>query len=286
MKNKLKKLYKSINTLRGKGRAFIYLKSGKKPWSRGYNEFKWKMIKTVISDPKVLEVFKTGKALPEKYCFGLDERVIEFPWLISQMPDRPIDILDAGSTLNHEIILDHPVFKNKKITIANIVPEHNCFYNRGISYILSDIRKMPFKGDLFDMITCISTLEHVGMDNTIIYSKENKYQENNKWLYMEAVEELMRVLKSGGKLLITVPFGVYENHRFFQQFDHEMVKKISDKFPSQVNETYFKYGEGWQKADLKAAADSHYFDIHTNKNIREDRLAAAQAVVCLEITKK
>ncbi|MDQ5893732.1 MAG: methyltransferase 11 protein, partial [Patescibacteria group bacterium] len=61
------------------------------------------MIKTVISDSKTLEVFKTRGTLPEKYCFGLDERVIEFPWLISQMPDRPIDILDAGSTLNHEI---------------------------------------------------------------------------------------------------------------------------------------------------------------------------------------
>jgi hypothetical protein len=62
-----------------------YIRNGRKPWSPGYGVFKWKLIKEVIADPQMLSNFNKSLPLPEKYGEFIDERIVEYPWLLSRI---------------------------------------------------------------------------------------------------------------------------------------------------------------------------------------------------------
>ena len=252
-----------------------YKLHGKRPWTRGYFEHKWQLIEEILSGKTALVDFKGER---------VDERLVEYSWLMENLPEEPAGLLDAGSALNFEIILNQPKLSNKKITIVNLNPEKNNFARRGVSYLYEDLRNLPFKPECFDLITCISTLEHVGMDNTEIYTADEKYKENKDEDYLIAAAELKRVLKEGGNLFLTVPFGRKQNFGFFQQFNKSMIDKLVALFKSS-EETYYKYSDnGWQistRENCEQTEDTPDKEAKTNS----ERPAAAGAVADLKLTK-
>ncbi len=262
----------------------IYEFGGKKQFHKGYVTYKFSYIKKNIHDEELMEKFRNSEQLPTGYGYTLDERSIEYPWALSRIPSGPCNFLDAGSTLNIKSALEHPLFANKKTTIINLNPESDSFwYNRlqhGISYVFGDIRTMPFKDNYFDVITCISTLEHIGLDNTV-YLNDTKYKEANTDDFKKAVLELKRVLKPGGKLLITVPFGKYENFGWFQQFDQSRIQRVLDAFQGQHSKVdYYKYEQdGWHISDAASCKDVAYH------RVPEFDSWTAHAVACLELVK-
>lgn len=265
---------------------FLYALHGRKPWTPGYFAHKWKYIAHAITDSEIMDSFRKGRPLPHAFGSRIDERVVEYPWLLSVMPEGPARVLDAGSALNFETILDHPQLIDKKITIVNLNPEPNCFWRRGVSYVFTDMRALPFLPNTFDIVTCVSTLEHVGMDNTAIYTKDVTYKEHKEEDYLLAIKELERVLAQGGKLFLTVPFGTFRHFGFFQQFNQEMLQKISDALdPKKCSVTFFAYTDGaWHRSSATACAAAAY----TPASIaRTDPAlpAAAGAVACLTFTK-
>jgi hypothetical protein len=111
--------------------------------------------------------------------------------------------------------------------------------------------------------------------------------------YLEAVRELRRIIVSGGKLYMTVPFGRYENHGWFQQFDSTMLDSLVEAFePVQHIETIFEYGPtGWRKSTRESCAECSFFDVHASRyfdrgskvDFPPDYQAAEGAVACLEM---
>jgi len=151
-------------------------------------------------------------------------------------------LLDAGGTLNHLKILKLSMLRDKKVHILTLHPEGEYNSSPFPAYKYEDLRKTSYNDGFFDAIACISTLEHVGMDNTYLYTPNVTKKENDKYAYLQAVREYKRILKKNGTLYLTMPYGKYRNHRWFQIFDEEMVKKLIEGFkPAQVNEQYFKY---------------------------------------------
>lgn len=134
-------------------------------------------------------------------------------------------MLDAGSALNHSFLLEHPVFKDITLDIFTFAPEKSCEWQKGISYLYGDLRDLPYKDALFDTVVSISTLEHVGMDNSF-YKKRTKEHATDD--VFRAFSECKRVLKQSGCLLFSVPFGTYEDHTAFQQFDAALLKRCED----------------------------------------------------------
>lgn len=264
-----------------------YVLRGRIPWSFGYSAYKNRQIKKNI-DNKHLQIFNKKK-LPTGYGSGLDERIVEYPWLLSNIPKSAKTILDAGSVLNDEMFLKHKSFKEKNIIIANLNPEQKNYNHLGVSYLygnLGDLRKMIVEGGVFDVIVCGSVLEHIGMDNAKIY--KNKLDKKKKTDYLNAVKEFHRILKKGGVCLITVPFGRGEDLGWFQVFDSSMVKKVVKVF-GEENSTidFFKYTQtGWQKSSSADSGQAEYFDIHTSKRFKDNKQAAAGAVACIKLTKK
>lgn len=50
------------------------------------------------------------------------------------------------------------------------------------------------------------------MNNTLLYSNAVRFDEFKPNDYLDVVCKFKRLLKLGGKLFITVPYGRYENH--------------------------------------------------------------------------
>jgi SAM-dependent methyltransferase len=269
----------------------VYTISGKKPWSYGYNDTRWQLIYDTIRSAALIDQFSKG-LIPEKFGIGFDERVAEYPWIFSKLhKTKNAKILDAGSTFNFSEIVEHNYFKEQELTIFTFYPEPINFVHKRISYVFGDLRAMPFKQNYFDQIVCQSTIEHVDMDNSIYGYYINKNEDKNKksYEYLHVIDELVRVLSKGGKLLLTFPFGKFEHHGFFQQFDAEMVEKIKEKLSIEGNckDEYLQYStNGWQYSNANNCANSESYNPHTGKGKGNDGAAHCRAVCCIEFIKK
>lgn len=247
---------------------------------RWYGHYKERQLERALRSP-----FTSGQ-LPPRYGRWLDERVVEYPWMLSRLPETSGSMLDAGSTLNHPLILRQPRMRNKQITIITLAPESQCFWREGISYVFGDIRHMYFRNEAFDFVVCLSVLEHVGLDNRR-YDPASGTAERDPDAYIAAVAEFRRVLKPGGSCLITVPFGKYQLRSWLQIFDSVSVDRIANTFqPSKYNIDYYRYTEmeEWEKCDQDEAAEAPYFDLSSDVPWPKCP-AGAGAVACMDLTK-
>jgi len=73
----------------------------------------------------------------------------------------------------------------------------------GMTMSQADVRKLPYADGSFDLVTCISTLEHIGMDNSEWHIEGGQETEGD----LKALVEMRRVLSGEGRLPVTVPFG-------------------------------------------------------------------------------
>ena len=272
-----------------------YLRSNRRPWRQGYYEYRNSQLRRILYDDAILELFRHGNPLPSGYGFRLDARVVEIPWVLSRLKQRNGYVLDAGSSLNYGFVLKSPALASKRITIVTLAPEAECQWHLGVSYAFGDLRNLDFKDSCFDTVVCISTIEHVGMNNTMYLGTVDETDRGDTKEFLAAVREMARVLKLGGSLYVTLPFGKYEDHGWLQQFDSELTDRLIAEFsPSHLNETIFRYDpDGWKLSDRASCADCAYFDVHASKyfdptsktEYPPDYPAAERAVACLELFK-
>jgi SAM-dependent methyltransferase len=259
----------------------VYRARGQRPWSPGYFTAKKNAIGAGIDKG----VFKHGEALPARYGYRIDERVVEYPWLYSQLPQNPGKVLDAGSTLNFQYLLNRAPAKQADLTIMTLAPEKRCFWNRSISYVFGDLRNTQFADDVLDVVLSVSTIEHIGLDNTLLYTGDASKKESDCMGFVPAVREFKRVLRPGGLCLITVPFGKPGVHGWYQVFDQELVMKIVESFQtSDFSIDYFGYkNSGWQRAEPEDIAKAEFFDIHEGRSFDDDFAAGARGVACIRL---
>lgn len=290
----IKRVGKQILGSRDDADLKAYLRNGRRPWSRGYDVFKRRFLRVCLRDDDLMERFAAGADLPVGFGEFLDERVVEYPWLMSRLCATRRRLLDAGSVLNHVELLDQSKLASKSITILTLAPESECHWRRGVSYTFADLRELPFRDDYFDEVVCLSTLEHVGKDNARIYTGKNAHREDEPDSYLAAARELERVCKPGGLIALSVPYGRFVDYGWYQQFDRGMLDQLLGVFAGEVRVTFFRYaGGGWQISTSDACADCEGFDIHTtryfdansSRDYDADFAAASRAIAAIEIRK-
>lgn len=109
-----------------------------------------------------------------------------------------------------------------------------------------------------------------------------------------ALIELKRILKRGGKLYLSVPYGKYVNHHSFQQFDSHMIEETINCFApdSHKLDVYSYNRDGWRVTEATACQDIMYSEyalelMHGRNDAKpeKDNAAAARAVACLLMKK-
>jgi len=271
-----------------KARIKKYLNAGSIPWSNGYHEYKEQFIKESISNSKLLDEVKIN-SLPKGFAKGIDDRSVEYPWIFSNLSNRSSVMLDAGSTFNFHYLLEQPVIKQKDLTIYTFYPETPNFNEKRVSYVYGDLRLLPFRNDFFDEVVCQSTLEHIDMDNSMYgYDLAHESNQNKSYEYLKVITELVRVVKSGGILLLTFPYGKFENHGFFQQFDREMLQRMTDRLSVNAKSelTFFKYlPDGWIISNQKDCDDAVSYNPHTGLGKGTDGAAHSRCICCIRYIK-
>lgn len=112
------------------------------------------------------------------------------------------------------------------------------------------------------------------MDNSLYL---NEAQENNLAAVFSAIAEIRRVLKDDGRLIFSMPFGRYEDHKTFQQFDSTLLAQCREAFqPMKTEEAFFLYSrDGRQRATGRDCVAAEYACVSGS-----DNAAAARAVAC------
>jgi SAM-dependent methyltransferase len=213
------------------------------------------------------------------YGGGHTERVIEIPWALSKYNGGP-RVLEVGCSFaseNPEYIqglLDLNIPELHGIDVSSVDAPH--FIKK-----TADVRESGYETGFFDFILCISTLEHVGKDNTKHYKPVAELppaRQNSLQPDVEAMREMVRILKPGGKLIVTVPFGKFVDYGWFTHYDSRAISILFQSVPSPtINAEYFKYMmDGWMPCAPSELAETSYGD---------NGAPAAAGLACFEITK-
>jgi SAM-dependent methyltransferase len=251
-------------------------------WTPEYTETHRELVSAALDDPELAARFRDRLELPEGYGIGFDERTVELPWLLAAgLRGRT---LDAGSALNHAHILDRVLGRVESLDLVTLEPEAVSFPERRVSYVYGDLRELPYRDGWFQTVVSLSTLEHVGMDNTVYGVEEPRAADPDREVGL-ALAELRRVLAPGGTLLVTVPYGAAEDHGWFRQYGRDDLERlvVATEAPAS-SVTVYAYGpRGWQVSDPERASSAAYRDFYADPSPVSDLAAAARAVACLRL---
>lgn len=162
-------------------------------------------------------------------------RFVEYEFAGSNLPELPSTIADVGACGS---LFAYRCAKKGYDTFAVDFKKYH-EKHRNLTLIKADICKLPFSDNIFDAISCISTIEHVGL--TAYGDPEH---DDGDFL---AIQELTRVIKNGGYLILTTPFGnkyhldtwmrgqerIYDFNRLNMLFNNYQIVKESYYIPLQ-----------------------------------------------------
>jgi SAM-dependent methyltransferase len=198
---------------------------------------------------------------------GTDERVVEIPWVLSRVAEfgRVLEVGYAHAEAAYLAALMRTGVDLVGVDFAARDLE-------GIETAQADVRALPFDAGAFDQVLLVSTLEHVGADNSV-YGVAGEPDDDAR---LRALRELRRILRKGGRMLVTVPMGEPGDYGWFRQEDENGWLRLYARagfFVEEV-EAYELTVDGWRVARLFDATDVRY----------GDRGPAASAVLCAELT--
>ncbi len=127
---------------------------------------------------------------------GMDDRSIERPFVFQNLPPSG-EVLDVGCTGS-----DLPVILTGfgyKVTGLDARPYG--IPDPPFRFVQADVRASGLPGESFDIVTAVSTVEHIGLAGR--YDTEDDDPAGDR----HSVEEFRRVLRPRGTLLLTVPYG-------------------------------------------------------------------------------
>lgn len=189
----------------------------------------------------------------DHYGMNDTERCIEIPWSMSCYNGAK-RVLDIGYANAEERYLKE-IFKLKIPELYGLDMVKRDI--KGIIGCQGDIRKTSFENNFFDFIFCISTIEHIGMDNSI-YFEDTEYSSYGDF---EAIKEMARILKKNGEIVLTVPYGKFNDYKWFIHYDEQRWRDLIKQSKCKVvYEDYFLYDEGWNKVDKNVLKNVLYKD--------------------------
>jgi SAM-dependent methyltransferase len=224
---------------------------------------------------------------------GLDERVVEYPWALQRLRERwtpGTPILDAGSALNHPPILAHCRRAGlRPISVVTLHYEGHAEVSDDVRYEFSDLRQLPYRDAWFSSVVCLSTLEHVGMDNRIYGDTASTSADPTREVG-RVLQELRRVTRPGGVLLVSVPFGKRDDRGWFRILDAVDLEVFAQSPHWRVDDSRVVRATegGWRECAIADAASAGYNEprSETRAGARSAPpwISAAEAVALVELT--
>jgi O-antigen chain-terminating methyltransferase len=193
------------------------------------------------------------------------ERVVEVPWCLVRIRDAK-RVLDVGCSESDYLDM------LSQLELYGVDARPLLIQAPGMIFVQGDVTKQPFRSDFFDVVVCISTLEHIG-------AQAYGMQRTLPGADIQAMSELMRSTRPGGRVLVTVPYGRHEDHGWLRVYDESSWRRLIE---SQIvlDEEFYRYRDGRYEpchpADLQ---DVGYI-------LPESPLGRAGGIVCAELLRQ
>jgi SAM-dependent methyltransferase len=204
--------------------------------------------------------FPSTVNLPQRCGENLPERVVEL--LLARLSYWPgARVLDVGHANSMACHLDMVRSLPAPRAITGIDMAEPVFDVSGLyaESVRRDVCDTGIQDDTFDLVWCISSLEHIGMDNSGYGEPRSEGATADR-----ALAEMLRVTRPGGSILVTVPYGKLENHGWFRNFDEESFQELLEPVRphATVHELYFghSHGGGWSRTHPEDLRATGYFD--------------------------
>ena len=183
-----------------------------------------------------------------------DERAIEIPWCLARY-DGEDRVLDVGyafaepAYLAGLVALGAAELAGADLATAEVP---------GLRPIAGDVRDLPVEDGAFELVFCISTLEHVGRDNEVYDVDAPRDEQGDE----AALRELRRVLAREGRLLVSVPTGERDDQGWqLQRTPGDWIAVFERAgFAVFEDELYVRDTDGWRSATLAEASAARYRD--------------------------
>ena len=181
-----------------------------------------------------------------------DERALEIPWCLARY-DGERRVLDVGYAFAEPAYLTGLVSLGADELVGVDLAHADV---PGLRSVVADVRGLPFEDDSFELVLCISTLEHVGRDTGVYEVEALRADEGDE----AALRELHRVLAPDGRLLVSVPTGVPEDHGWqVVRSPGEWVERFElSGFLVYEDELYVRGAEEWRSAGIDETGAARY----------------------------
>jgi SAM-dependent methyltransferase len=198
---------------------------------------------------------------------GTDERVVEIPWVLSRLVPSG-RVVEVGYAFAEAAYLGALLRSGVELVGIDLAERDV----DGMERLVADVRSLPLADASVDQVLLVSTLEHVGADNT----GYGLAAEDDPESRVDALRELARILRPRGRLLVTVPLGEPGEHGWFHLDDVAGWNRLfgSAGLFVEEQEAYELDADGWRPAPAFRATGVGY----------GDRGPAASAALCTELS--
>jgi SAM-dependent methyltransferase len=153
---------------------------------------------------------------------GINERSVEVPWA-RQRVGAARRVLDVGCSTSDYLADLAEDGRRQSYDIYGLDPD-SLRPIRNVGAVKGTIVAPPFPPSTFDLILCISTVEHIGLP---VYG-QHEFPHGD----ILAMRHIRRLLAPGGRLLLTVPFGRAQLNPWFRVYDREGLRRLTAGFRS------------------------------------------------------
>jgi len=190
-------------------------------------------------------------------------RIVEYPWTLNNFPIASVEkILDIGSCGSQLPV--NLVCLGLAVWVLDVRKYEYADLSKNLHVVVGDIEKTDFQDGFFDVVSAVSTIEHIGL---------GRYGDSiDDGGDKNAVSEIKRIMRSNGVLLVTVPFGKRFTSKRHRVYDKDTLTSLFAEFKIQEMEFFANTGKLWERTDEDHA-----------KNV--DSSLKENAVACLKLVK-
>lgn len=149
----------------------------------------------------------------------MNERVVEIPYAMSAVTDREIGakVVDVGATESTLAIS----LASLGYDVTAIDPRPYPFRHPRLKAVTTPVEHWAPEDSSIDVITCISTIEHIGVG---AYGQGKEDEETDRRI----MALFSGWLKPGGTLVLTVPYGQWSVTDFQRTYDNAHLSSLLD----------------------------------------------------------
>ncbi len=173
----------------------------------------------------------------------MNERILEVPFVLRAL-NLPSGsrVLDVGSQWS--LLPLHLAALGYRTVATDLAPLS--IRGAGADDVVADLRAAPFRSGSFDGATMMSTLEHIGIG----------FYDDRKGEADDAVvmRELRRIVRPGGFLVLTVPYGRGGSGPLQRAYDQNRLRAVTDEWTWETVRYFARFGIGWREVPEQEAA--------------------------------